>query len=117
MIRTVIKLAIVVLLVHAVVKIVPVFWTYVRFKDALGETAKFAAKLSPQEVEEKALGIASRMDVPIGPADVDVQKQGDVTIIDTRYTGQLEYFPKRFYPWEFVIHVAEQPPRYDSVLR
>ena len=45
-----------------------------------------------------------------------VQRTDALTIIDTQYTGQLEYFPKQFYPWKFVIHLEEVPQRYDAYL-
>jgi hypothetical protein len=47
----------------------------------------------------------------VDPEAINVSKAQDTTIIDTRYTAQLEYFPSRFYPWEFKIHVEEGPPR------
>ena len=39
-----------------------------------------------------------------------------MTSYDTRYVAQLEYFPKRFYPWEFIIHVEEVPPGYSAYI-
>jgi hypothetical protein len=111
MIRLIIKLAIVALIVHAAVKIGPVFWTNLRFKDALIETAKFSAKRTAEDVAVKARKIASDLEVPVDPEAIAVSKAQDTTIIDTRYTAQLEYFPSRFYPWEFKIHVEEGPPR------
>jgi hypothetical protein len=112
MIRLIIKLAIVGLIVHAAVKIGPVFWTNLRYKDALAETAKFASKRTIADVQEKARKIATDLEIPSTEDGIVVAKREAVTIIDTRYTAQLEYFPKRYYPWEFVIHVEEGPPRY-----
>ena len=47
---------------------------------------------------------------------ITVSRTSDFTVIDTRYTGQLEYLPKQFYPWNFVIHVEEVPQRYDAYM-
>jgi hypothetical protein len=112
MIRLIIKLAIVGLIVFAVLKIGPVFWTNLRYKDALAEVAKFASKRTIADVQEKSRKIAADLEIPSTPNEITVAKKETVTIIDTRYTEQLEYFPKRYYPWEFVIHVEEGPSRY-----
>jgi hypothetical protein len=116
MIRLIIKLAIIGLIVFAALKIGPVFWTNLRYKDALAETAKFASKRTAADVEEKARKIAADLEIPSTPNAIAVAKKDTLTIIDTRYTAQLEYFPQRYYPWEFVIHVEEGPPRYADVM-
>ena len=59
--------------------------------------------------------IATELEVPL-ESPITVDKSGNVTIIDARYTGQLEYLPKQFYPWKFVIHVEEVPQRYDAYM-
>lgn len=117
MIRLIIKLAIVALIVHAAVKVGPVFWNHFRFQDALSETAKFSSRRTVEEVSAKAQQIAMDLEIPVTPDDIAVVKDKDVTIIDTRYTAQLEYFPRRYYSWEFVVHVAEGPPRFADISR
>lgn len=116
MIRTLIKLAIVVVVVHAAVKIVPVFWTYVKFKDAVTETARFSSRRSQDEITTRVLAIAERYDLPISRGDIEVRKVEDRTYVNTRYSVQLEYFPSKFYPWDFVVNVEGVPPRYSGVI-
>lgn len=112
MIRLIIKLALVGLIAHAAVKVGPVFWNHFRFQDALAETAKFSSRRTVEEISAKAQQIATDLEIPVTPAEISVTKEKDVTIIDTRYTAKLEYFPRRYYPWEFIVHVAEGPPRF-----
>jgi hypothetical protein len=115
-IRGLIKLALVALLVHAAVKVVPVYWNYYRFRDACEEIAKFSSKKTEQEIQSRVFARAGQFDIPITQADVRVRKQGTTTFIEADYTGQLEYFPTRFYPYDFAIRVRGVPPAYGDYI-
>jgi hypothetical protein len=114
MFKIIVKLLIVAALAHAGVKIVPVFWQYANFKDRLAEAARFSGRTTLQQLTDKSMKIADELEVPLdGP--VTVTRNGSVTTIDARYVGQLEYLPRQFYPWDFVIHV-EETQRYDAYM-
>jgi hypothetical protein len=110
MIKLVLKLAVVGLLAHAGIKIVPVFWSNLRFKDALAEQARYAGRKTEDELRNRAEKTANDLEIPLTGQEISVKKEGRVTSFDTAYTGQLEYLPRQFYPWQFVIHVREEPP-------
>jgi hypothetical protein len=114
MFKLIIKLAIIAAIAHAGVKIVPVFWQYANFKDRLAEAARFAEKKSPEELTARMNKIAAQLEVPL-ETPVTVTRTPQHVIIDARYTGRLEYLPKQFYPWPFVIHV-EEGTRYDGYM-
>lgn len=116
MIKLVLKLAVVALLAHAGIKIVPIFWANLRFKDALAEQARFAGKKSEEELRNRAEKIANDLEIPVTGETITIKKAGALTTYDTRYVAQLEYFPRQFYPWEFVVHVEEAPPAYRTYL-
>jgi hypothetical protein len=116
MIKLVLKLALVGLLAHAAIKIVPVFWSNLRFKDALAEQARFAGRKSEEELRNRAEKTANDLEIPVSAEAISIKKIGAVTTYDTRYVAQLEYFPRRYYPWEFVIHVEETPPAYSGYI-
>lgn len=116
MFRTIVRLALVVVVAHAALKTVPVFWTYVKFRDAVKEMAMFSAKQTDREVLERVLQIANRMDVPLARENVRVRKEQNVTVVDASYTAQLEYFPRQYYPWQFTFQVRAQPPAYTQLL-
>jgi|MudIll2142460700_1097286.scaffolds.fasta_scaffold113282_3 hypothetical protein len=115
MIRTIIKLAIVVLVVHAAVKIVPPFWTYVKFRDKVQEMARFSSRRTGDEVLARVVQLAQQFDLPIAAQDVKVRKVENATFVETRYTVPLEYFPSRFYPWTFEVKVEGVPPVYETI--
>ena len=116
MFKLAIKLAIVGLIAHAGIKIVPQFWSYLRYKDALEEAARFAGKKSEEELVEKAARLARDLDVPLNGGPIRVKRGNNFTQIDTRWVAQLEYLPRQYYPYEFVIHVNEGPPRYGDYM-
>jgi hypothetical protein len=115
-VRALIKLALVALVVHAGVKIVPVFWNYVRFRDACEEIAKFSSKKTEADIKSRVLAKASQFEVPLIDESVKVRKQGAATFISADYTGQLEYFPSRFYPYDFAVKVQGAPPAYGEYI-
>jgi hypothetical protein len=116
MIKLLLKLAVVGLIAHAGIRIVPVFWSNLRFKDALAEQARFAGRKTEDELRNRAEKTATNLEIPVTGDMISVRKAGSMTSFDTRYTAQLEYFPRRYYPWEFVIHVEEKPPGYSAYM-
>jgi hypothetical protein len=115
MVRTLIKLVIVVLVVHAAVKTVPQFWTYMKFRDKVQEMARFSSRRTEREVLERVVQLAQQLDLPIAAEDVKIRKEKNTTFVETRYTVPLEYFPSRFYPWTFEVKVEGVPPVYETI--
>jgi hypothetical protein len=111
MIRTVLRLLVFVLVLHAGFRTVPVFWTYFKFRDAVAETARFSSRRSPDDIAARVMAIAARMEVPLAPEGLRVTKQASRTRVEANYTADLEYLPRRTYPWRFEVDVEEEPPR------
>jgi hypothetical protein len=116
MVRNIIRLVVVVLVVHAVVKIGPVFWTHFKFRDSVQDLAMFSVKRTEREVQDRVMDIAVRMDVPVERENVTVRKDKQMTVVAASYRTQLEYFPRRYYPWDFEFEVQGVPPRYTNVI-
>jgi hypothetical protein len=115
MFKLIVKLAIIAAIAHAGVRIVPVFWQYMQFKDKLSEVARYGGKKTAEQLVDKSMKVAAELEVPLESA-VSIQRNADFTIVDAQYIGQLEYLPKQFYPWKFVIHLEEVPQRYDAYM-
>jgi hypothetical protein len=115
MIRTVVRLLVFVLVLHAGFRTVPAFWTYYKFRDAVAETARFSSRRTADEVAARVMAIAARMEVPLAADALRVTKREARTRVEATYTADLEYFPRRSYPWRFEIDVEEEPPRYAEV--
>jgi hypothetical protein len=115
MFKLAIRLAIIALIAHAGIKIIPVFWAHAQFKDKLSEIGRYTGRKTVEDMTRRAMKSADELGVPLESA-VSIQRQENLTIIDTQYVAQLEYFPKQFYPYKFVIHLEEVPQRYDAYI-
>lgn len=116
MFKTIVKLAIIAAIAHAGIKIVPVFWQYANFKDRLAETARFGIRRSSDQLAKTSHRIADELEVPLESPIQIVKTDDKLVVIDTEYTAQLEYLPKQYYPWKFVIHLEEVPQVYDAYI-
>lgn len=116
MLRNIIRLLVLALVVHAGVRIIPVFWNYVQFRDAVREVAMFPGRLTDEELVGRVVRLAERHDVPLTAPEIAFAREGQTISFRTGYTKELEYVPTRFYPWTFTIDVAEEPPRYGELI-
>lgn len=105
MLRTAIRLVILGLVVHAGIRIVPTFFRYLKFKDAVVEAATYAGRQTPEQLRAKVARLAVEHDVPVTAEQIAVTRQNDVTHVFTGWTAQLEYVPTKFYPYDFVVDV------------
>lgn len=105
MIKTLIKLALAALVVHACWRSTNVFLRYYRFKDAVHETALFASARSDSQVQARVLEIAQQLDIPVEPQNVVIRREENRTVIQAVYTDQIELLPTKFFPWEFKLDV------------
>jgi hypothetical protein len=122
MFRFIVKLLIAGVIAHAIFRVGPPFVRYYQFRDAVQETATFAdqpsfsgRKQTPEIILDRLERTAKELKVPLQREDFQLQMGKQVTVIDARYTMQLEYFPRRFYPYEFVVHAEGGPSKYRSV--
>lgn len=119
MVRTVLKLAVVALVLHAVWRISPVYLDYVKFKDELTQTARLAGARGEGEIVARVMEVATAMELPIARDAVHVRKDRDHTFIDATYTENLEFLPRVTYPWTIRISVdgwTVKPITADDVL-
>jgi hypothetical protein len=105
MIKTLIKLALAALVVHACWRSSTVFLRYYKFKDAVHETALFASAKSDSLVQARIMELARQLDIPVQPQDVSIRHEENRTIINAAYTDRIELVPTKFYPWQFKVDV------------
>jgi hypothetical protein len=103
--RTLVKLAIAGLILHATWRTGSAYMVYYEFQDQLQQLAQFAVGRSEHELQARALEIASELNVPVLPEDVSVRRVDNHTYINAVYNAQIEILPTRQYPWEFKVSV------------
>jgi hypothetical protein len=123
MVKTLIKIAVALIVVHGAVRVGSVFWTYYRYEDALLQIAQFGDRRAERQLCDEALTTAADYGVPIAAADLTIRKGGNPPfncesgatvlqsgaqgvgmvqiIIEGHYQERLQLFPGYFYPWEF----------------
>jgi hypothetical protein len=114
MLRNLVRLVIFGLFLHAVVRIGPEFWHYLKFKDAVTEIASYPGRKTNEQLKDQILALADQLEVPIGAQDVTVTREGNHASVSTAWTAQLEYMPTRFYPYDFVVDVEGRPERFNG---
>jgi hypothetical protein len=117
MLRVTVKLAVAALVAHAAFRVVPPFWNYFQFRDAVSEAAMYADtpsfsghRQTPDQILDKLAIKAKELNVPLDREDFQLRMDRDATVIDARYKMRLEYLPRVYAPYEFVIHAEGEPP-------
>jgi len=103
--RTLVKLVIAGLVVHASWRTGSAYWTYFNFREGLREVAQLSANKPEEEVHRRAMAVASKLNVPIAPEQLIVTRREEHTFIDASYKTEIEVLPRYRYPWEFEVIV------------
>ena len=106
MLGKLIKLAIVVLIVHAAWQVGSSYWTFYRFEDALQEAAQFGGNSSDAELRAKIMKLAAEIDVPVVPEHVTITRTQAKLFIDADYQTEVQILPGYRYPWTFKASVG-----------
>jgi hypothetical protein len=101
MARTVVKLAIFLLVVHALYRFVPVYFHYQQFKDAVHETALFSRSKTDAQIIDHVMELAGKYQIPLQREYVQVRRQNEETLIDASYVESIEWLPTYSRPWQF----------------
>jgi hypothetical protein len=123
MVKTLLKIAVALIVVHGAVRVGSAYWNFYRYEDALLQIAQFGDRRTERQVCDEALSTAADFSVPIEAADLTVNKGGNppfncetgptalkgssqaaaslqLTIVGW-YQERLQVLPGYFYPWEF----------------
>ena len=103
--KTLIKLIIAALIVHATWRAGTVYFRYYQFKDGVQQTAQFSGTRSESDLHNRVLELASELQVPLDADRVRVRRQDNHTLIDATYDERIELLPRYFYPWQLRVNV------------
>ena len=123
MAKTLIKIAIALVLIHGAVRVGYSFWNYYRFEDALLQIAQFGDRRTERQLCDEAMSAAGDYGLPLGAADLTVRRGSNPPFncqdgpsllqpgtkgipaaqltIEGTYMDRLQLLPGYFYPWEF----------------
>lgn len=103
--KTLFKLALALLVAHALVRFIPPYWNFTQFRWALKENAAQWRELNDQSVTEAVVELARQHKVPIAGQHVQVRREGDHLFVDVAYTDQIEFIPSMKRDWRFAAAV------------
>jgi hypothetical protein len=123
MAKTLIKIVVALLVLHAAFRIGNAYWNFYRFEDALQQSAQFGERRSDKQLCDEAMEAATQYDIPIAAAGLTIFRgqnppyscgggpsgtqstsatQPTTQIrIEGAYVDQLQLLPGYLYQWEF----------------
>jgi len=101
MIKTLIKLAIIVLIANAIWRAGSAYLSYYKFKDAVTDVAINSRNKTDDELREKVMKLAMEYDEPIDPDAITIRREENHLYIDGSYTKPVALFPGYEYQWTF----------------
>jgi RecA-family ATPase len=105
MLRNLVRLAVVLLVGHALYRFVPVYVHYHQFKDAVAEVALFAKDRNESDLVDRVMTLAEQYQIPIDREAVQVTRDKQFTYINVSYEEQIEWLPAYTRPMPFTIAV------------
>ena len=102
--RTLIKLALVALLINASWQLFSVYWAHFKFVDAVQSTTQFRGDKSDEVIRNRILELAGEFDVPVTDENLTVEGSRQHTTVDSAYTRPVKLLPGYTYLWQFKVH-------------
>ncbi len=103
--KTLFKLAIAALIIHATYRIGTAYWDHYQFQDAVQQVAQFGEKEPVPEIKRRVLELAAERQLPIAEDAMEVTRQQRRIKVDGTYTRDILLAPGYTYPWEFTVDV------------
>ena len=105
MFRNLIRLAVALLIGHALYRFVPTYLHYYQFKDAVAETVLFSKDRPDADLVDRVMMLAQRYQIPIDREAVQVTRDKQMTYINVVYEEQIEWLPSYKRPMPFTVSV------------
>lgn len=120
MLRNLVRLAVILLIAHALYRFVPVYTHYYQFKDAVQEAAMFSKDRTEPELVDRVMILADHYQIPLDREAVQVSKDSQRTYITLMYEEQIEWVPTYKRTMPFTVSVEgwhSSPPNSVDPLR
>lgn len=122
MAKTLIKIAVTLIVLHGAFRVGNAYWNFYRFEDALQQSAQFAERRPDKMLCDEAMEAAAGYGVPITPSELTIYRgtrppyncdggtnaPGEAArqpatqiSIEGTYMERLQILPGYYYPWEF----------------
>jgi len=103
LIKTIVKLVVVVLIANATWRIGSAYVSHYKFTDSVHQLSLFRGQQTDDMLRKRIFEAASNFDIPVD--DITLQSRDRHTIVDGAYVREIEVAPGFVYPWPFDFHV------------
>jgi hypothetical protein len=104
--RTLIKLAIAALIVHAAYQLGYAYWEHYQFTDAVQQVAQFGEREPIETIEQRVLELAAEHGIPLEEEALTVERRQRRIDVDGSYTRDILLAPGFRRPWTFTVDVV-----------
>ena len=105
MIKTIVKLVVVVLIANATWRIASAYISHYKFTDSIHQISLFRGNQTEDVLRKRIFEAASDFDIPVTDQDITLRTQNRHTIVAGAYVREIEVAPGFVYPWPFDFHV------------
>lgn len=104
--RTLIKLAIAALVIHAAYQVGSAYWDHYQFTDAVQQVAQFGESEPIPEIKKRVMELAAQRHLPISEDAIAVTRLQRRIDVDGVYTREILLAPGYTRPWTFTVDVV-----------
>jgi hypothetical protein len=104
--RTLIKLAIAALVIHAAYQIGSAYWDHYQFTDAVQQVAQFGESEPLTEIKNRVMELAAERNLPIPEDAITVTRSQRRIDVDGAYTREILLAPGFKRQWTFTVDVV-----------
>ena len=105
MIKTIVKLVLVVLVANATWRVGSAYISHYKFTDSVHQISLFRGRQTDDMLRKRIFQAASDFDIPVSDQDITLRTENHHTIVEGAYTREIELAPGFVYPWPFDFHV------------
>ena len=99
--KLLVKLAVFLLLAHALFRFVPPYWDHTRFVRELKETSVGWRESNDEEVRDLVFAMAQGRGLPVAREQINVRREREHLFVDVAYARPMELVPGSTYTWDF----------------
>jgi hypothetical protein len=105
MIKSIIKIAIAILIANAIFQIAAEYVNHYRFNDAVLELATHSVGKTDSQLKDKVMDLAATYSEPVDPETLTIRQDEHHTFVEAKYTKAIAVVPGYEVQWPFALDV------------
>ena len=116
MIKSIIKIAVFILIANALFRVASEYVTHYRFNDAVKELAMHSVGKTDSQLKDRVMELAATYSEPLDPEALTVRQDEHHTFVEAKYTKPIAVVPGYEVQWPFSLSVdgfVIAPPKFN----